>query len=136
MSPAIHLKIVGCILLALACCHVVFPRYFQWKQELARLSLINRQIFLVHVGFIILLLILLGVLNVLFTDALLEGTQLAAVVNAGIAIFWGIRLLTQWLVYSPKHWIGKPLHTGIHLGWSAALAYFVIVHLWAMRTAI
>ena len=37
-----------------------FPRQFRWREELARLSLLNRQIFLVHTFFIVLVVTMMG----------------------------------------------------------------------------
>ena len=44
----IHLKIIGVLLMSLALVHVIFPRYFHWKEELKDLSLMNRQMMKVH----------------------------------------------------------------------------------------
>ena len=57
-----HLKFIGSLLILLALIHVVFPRYFNWKQELSSLSLANRQIMYVHSFFIAFMVLLLGVL--------------------------------------------------------------------------
>ena len=51
----IHVKVAGFILIMLALVHVIFPRYFDWKNDLSTLSLINRQMMYVHTFFIALL---------------------------------------------------------------------------------
>ena len=60
MTLALHLRITGALLLGLAAAHVAFPRRLHWKEELARLSPLNRQIFLVHCLFIVLMLVMMG----------------------------------------------------------------------------
>ena len=45
MSLALHLRVAGAGLIVLALAHVLFPRRFAWREELPRLSLLNRQIF-------------------------------------------------------------------------------------------
>ena len=54
-----HLRAAGVLLLTLASVHVFFPRRFRWREELARLSTLNRQIFQVHVLFIVLILVMM-----------------------------------------------------------------------------
>ena len=58
----LHLKIVGGLLIGLALLHGVFPRYFQWRNDLAGLTLINRQMMYVHTFFIALMVFLMGLL--------------------------------------------------------------------------
>ena len=58
----IHFKIIGGILVLLALAHGIFPRYFNWKQELNSMSIINRQLMYVHSFFIAFLIFLMGVL--------------------------------------------------------------------------
>tara|TARA_R110000737_G_scaffold217581_1_gene233983 strand:- start:720 stop:905 length:186 start_codon:yes stop_codon:yes gene_type:complete len=44
----VHLKIIGVLLMALALVHIIFPKYFNWKEELKSLSLINKQMMTIH----------------------------------------------------------------------------------------
>ena len=48
----VHLKIIGILLMLLALVHTIFPRYFNWKNELKELSLMNRQMMKIHTFFI------------------------------------------------------------------------------------
>ncbi len=59
----LHLKIIGLLLMLLAFVHVIFPRYFEWKEELKSLSLINREMTYVHTFFIALIVLMFGVLS-------------------------------------------------------------------------
>ena len=61
----LHLKIVGFILIALAFVHIIFPRYFAWKEQLKSLTLINKQLMYVHTFFIAITTLLMGVLCIL-----------------------------------------------------------------------
>ena len=58
----LHLKIIGTLLIILAFIHAIFPKYFNWKQELNSLSIINRQLMYVHSFFIAFVVLLMGVL--------------------------------------------------------------------------
>ena len=104
MTLELHLRLVGVIMAALAVVNVFVPRRFHWPEELARLSLINRQIFQAHSIFLILMLALFSALLLTCTDALLEPTRLARAVLAGLTIFWGLRMVMQWFFYSPETW--------------------------------
>ena len=99
MNIELHLRIVGVLLFALLGLNFVLPRRFNWREELPRLSLINRQIFIVHAIFIALLLGMFGTLSLFFAPLLTAPDRLAQLVLAGLAIFWFVRLLAQWFIY-------------------------------------
>jgi hypothetical protein len=133
MTLELHLRIVGVLLLALTAMNLcIVPRRFGWKQEMARLSLLNRQIFQVHAGFICLVLVMMAALLLLYTEALLEGTPLSRAVLLGLGGFWFVRLLTQWLVYSPRVWRGHRFNTVMHGVFTGLWLYFTGVFAWAV----
>jgi hypothetical protein len=107
-------KILGVILMLLAFLHVIFPRYFRWKEALAGLSLINREIMGVHTFFVALTIFLMGLLLVSSAE-LLTTTLLGRRISAGLALFWGLRLLCQFFWYSTENWKGKPFETVVHI---------------------
>ena len=114
MNPELHLRIAGAIQIALVLLHFVFPQRFHWREELARLSLLNRQIFHVHTIFICLVMVLLGALSLCAPEALLEPTRLSRLVLTGIAVFWAARLVCQWFVYDVSLWRGQTFNTVMH----------------------
>jgi hypothetical protein len=136
LNPALHLKIVGLSLIGLAALHVYFPRRFNWSTELAGLSLLNRQIFLVHCFFICLTLVLMGILTLAFTDALLAPTPLGRLIAAGLTIFWTARLAAQWFVYDRSLWRGHRLNTCVHFLFTLIWSYYVTVFgwVWVLQT--
>ncbi len=123
MITILQLQLTGVGLLALDALHLGFPRRFNWSQELARLSLVNRQIFLVHTLFIMLVLALMGTVLLVAPEVLLERSRLGSWVAAGFTIFWGLRLVIQWFGYSRELWRGKPLETAIHLLFTLAWSW-------------
>lgn len=125
------LRIAGLLLLLLAAAHVFFPKQFHWSEELARLSLLNRQIFLVHVVYIVVLVTSMGLLSLVFTQALVEHTLLARLVLAWLCLFWLSRLAVQWLVYDASLWRGNRLHTAAHLALTCLWIYLTLVYGWA-----
>lgn len=124
----VHINIVGALLIMLAVIHIIFPRYFNWKNELAGLSLINRQMMQVHTFFLAFILFLMGILC-LSSASDLVSTSLGKRICLGFSIFWGLRLLFQFFVYSPKLWRGKAKETIIHILFALLWIYFTLVFL-------
>ncbi|MEM8891683.1 MAG: hypothetical protein AAGD28_27135 [Bacteroidota bacterium] len=110
----IQLKIIGSLLMLLALIHVGFPRYFKWKEELSKLSLINKQMMEVHTFFLALTVFLMGLLCVVSTHDLIH-TNLGKTISLGFSVFWIIRLYFQFFVYSPDLWKGKRFETSVHV---------------------
>jgi FtsH-binding integral membrane protein len=128
MSLIIHLKIIGIALMLLALVHFVLPKWCEWREELARLSLLNRQLMQVHTFFIALIVLLFGVLTFFFTDELLSKSRLAQVILVGFTIFWAIRLVFQFFVYDAELWRGKRLETIVHILFACFWTYCTIVY--------
>jgi hypothetical protein len=126
----IHFKIIGSLLILLALVHVTFPKYFKWKQELNALSLANRQIMYVHSFFIALMVLLVGLLC-LTSSGDLVNTTLGKRISLGIGIFWGARLLIQFVGYSSKLWKGKTFETTVHVIFSLFWTYLTTIFITA-----
>jgi hypothetical protein len=124
----IHLKIVGVLMFGLVVINVFAPARFGWRKEMAKVSLLTRQVFFVHCFFIALLVGMWGVLCLFFTSTLLEPTSLAALVLAGLTVFWGIRLFMQLFVYDKRLWRGHRFNTVMHVVLSAVWLYFTAVY--------
>lgn len=125
----LHFKIIGVLLIILAFVHVIFPKYFNWKQELKPLSLINQQMMTIHTFFIALVVFLMGLLCLTSATELVD-TKLGKTISLGLAIFWTIRLLIQFFGYSSKLWKGKTFETTVHVLFSAFWVYINIIF-WA-----
>ena len=118
----LHLKIIGVLLVLLGAMHFFFPRYFYWKQELAGLSLLNRQMMYVHLFFIGFIVFLNGLLCLTSSQELLT-TTLGKRICLGIGIFWAARLYIQFFGYSPQLWRGKAFETTIHILFTGLWTY-------------
>ena len=124
----IYLKIIGVSLVLLAFVHVIFPKYFNWKEELRPLSLMNRQMMKVHTFFIAFVVFLIGVLCLTSSQSLI-GTDLGKTICLGLAIFWGVRFFFQLFWYSPKLWRGKTFETIVHVVFTCFWAFMTWVFL-------
>lgn len=117
------LQIAGVALLALAASHVFFPRQFDWRNDLQRLSLLNRQIFISHCIFLVMMLVMMGLLSLLYARDLVQPSPVNRAVTGGLALFWGLRFLAQHLFYSPQHWRGNRFRTIMHVAFSLLWVY-------------
>jgi hypothetical protein len=124
----LQLKIIGILLILLAAMHAFFPKYFKWKEELQQLSLINRQMMEVHTLFIALVLLLMGLLCLMAADELLT-TKLGKIILTGIGLFWAVRLVVQFFVYSPLLWRDKKFETTVHIIFSLLWSYLTVFFL-------
>jgi hypothetical protein len=130
VSLETHLRIAGALLLLLAAVHPLFPKQLGWKEDLGKLTLLNRQIFLVHVGFIVLLLVLFGTLALFFAADLVAPSRLATAVLGGLTLFWGLRLLTQQLIYDRSLWRGHRRNTVLHILATLLWTYLTAIFGW------
>lgn len=124
----IHFKIIGVLLITLALVHIVFPNYFNWEKELKSLSLINRQIMVIHTFFIALTVFLMGLLCLTSSNELIE-TNLGKKISLGLGVFWAVRLFIQFFGYSTDLWKRKAFETGIHIIFSLFWTYLSIIFL-------
>ena len=135
MNLELQLKIAGALLVALGVAHSFFRRYFNWEKELARLSLLTRQIFLVHCFFISLSVALIGACTLFYTHALLRSGTLSRVILTGFVVFWLTRLGFQLFVYDSAIWRGHRFYTFMHVVFSIFWIYVVLIYSAALRVA-
>ena len=90
---------VGVTQILLGIMHIFFKSYFNWKEDLAGVTLLTRQIFYVHTFFIAFVVSLFGLFTIFCHEELLVGSKMAMVVAALFFLFWGARLVFQFLVY-------------------------------------
>ncbi len=118
----LQVKIIGILFMILATIHIIFPKYFNWKEELISLSLINRQMMIIHTLFVALTVFLMGLLCVYSADQLIN-TSIGKTISLGFAIFWTLRLIVQFFGYSSKLWKGKRFETSVHVVFSIFWLY-------------
>lgn len=108
-------------------------RLLGWKGDLARMPLLLREVFQVHLIFISLIVAIFALLTWRFAVEIAIGAEpLALWLSTAIGAFWGIRAVMQWTYYSRAHWRGNRARTAIHwllfLGYgSFACIYFGVV---------
>jgi hypothetical protein len=87
------------------------PRLLNWKSELAKTSLLIRQMFWTYAGYILVINLSFGLLSVFGVKELVDRSFLATVVTLFIAIYWISRILIQFFYFdtsaAPKGLIYK-----------------------------
>ena len=129
----LHLKIIGSCLILLGLVHAIFPRQFNWKQELSSLSIVNKEMMYVHTFFIAFTLFLGGLLCLTSATDLIS-TTFGKRVSLGLGIFFSLRLLVQFFGYSSKTWKGKTLETTIHILFSIFWTYITAIFFFIYST--
>lgn len=124
-----HIEFSGILLILLAFIHIGFSKYFDWKIDLEKISLINKEMMVIHTLFLAIVLLLMGVLCITSANEL-ANSRLGKKIAIGMAIFWGLRLFIQFFGYSSSHWKGKKFETMIHILFSILWAYFTCVWLY------
>jgi hypothetical protein len=122
----IHLKITGVLLVLLALIHIIFPKYFDWEEQLKSLSIMNREMMYVHSFFIAFVVLLMGLLC-LTSESDLMNTPLGKKLSLALGIFWIIRLFIQFFGYSGKIWKGKRFETSVHILFTLLWSYLSMV---------
>jgi hypothetical protein len=110
----------------------MIPRLLDWREPIARMPLLVREVFHIHTFFIALTCAIFGTLTWRFAaDLALPPHDLMRWLACSIGLFWGIRSIMQWTHYSPSHWRGLPGRTVAH--WALFLGYaaFSITYLLA-----
>jgi hypothetical protein len=127
-----HLHLGGLAIASLVVVNLFVPSRFHWREEMARLSLVNRQIFQVHTVFLVLTLALFSALLLTCAAELLEPTRLSRAVLIGLTIFWGLRMAVQWGFYSSELWRGHRFNTIVHYAFSVLWIYLTSVFVAAL----
>src|SRR5262249_29400755 len=128
----ILLLTVAVMQLAVAVLNLFLVALLKWKEELARMPLLLREVFRVHAWFISITLAIFGVMTCRFVD------DFATVRNpinqwlaVGIGLFWLIRTVLQLTYYSSSHWRGQLGRTMIHVALLITYGGFASVYLWS-----
>ena len=91
------------------------PLQLQWRDSLAGLPRLHRQLYWTYGGYVVLGIVFNGVVTILNADSLANGTMLARCVCGYIAMFWCIRLSLQTILDVKEHlttwWLTAGYHT-------------------------
>ncbi len=124
------LQTVAVLQAGVAVLNLFLVRLLDWKAELARLPLLAREVFQVHLWFISITLGIFAVVTWRFAGDIAQAAHpLCRWLAVGIGIFWGIRWVMQFAYYSSSHWRGHVGRTAAHIGLLALYGGFAAVYL-------
>jgi hypothetical protein len=122
------LWIAALVQLAIALANFVLPGKLQYRQNLARLAPIVRQIFVVHSGYIVGIVMLFAALTFGFASELASGRGLGRFLAASVSLFWFCRIPLQLFYYDP---VLRRANRAGDLAITVALAFVASTYAWA-----
>lgn len=130
MNLELLLQLVAFNQIIVAVINLFLPKIMKWQPDLAAMSPLVRDVFVIHGWFISITLAIFGVLTWRFAaEMAAQPSDLARWLCVSIGTFWGVRAIMQWSYYSPSHWRGNGQRTFLH--WLLFLVYtgWTIVYL-------
>jgi hypothetical protein len=121
------LLIIGVEQLLLVAGSLFLPRLLRWPEQMARLEPLTRRIFWVYAAYIVGTNVCLGTVSAVAPQLLLDRTPLARLVAGYGCLYWGARLLIQfvWFRAAAPKGLGFALaDAAVTLGFVACTAVY------------
>ncbi len=103
------IRLAGLLQLSVLVASALVPTQLNWREGLANLPRLYRQLFWTYGGYVVGMIIFLGVLCIAFPGELASGDPLGRFLCGFIAVFWGVRLTLQWWLdarpYLTRWWL-------------------------------
>ena len=80
------------------------PYRLRWKEDLAKLTSLNRKLMWVHGGFTVYTILSFGVLTLLSHDEILRGQRAGLALAAFIGLYWLLRVVVDFTYYEHADW--------------------------------
>jgi len=106
---------------------LAIPRVLRWRDDLAQLRPLNRQVFWTYAGYIWCTNLAFGLVSTFAPQWLLDRTPLAGAVCSFIATYWGARVVIQFAYFDRTDAPKGPLFT---------LAEAILVGLFVLLTLV
>jgi len=92
------------------------PGALNWRDHLATLPVLLRQMFWVYGAFIVLMIVSFGLITVFLAPELADGSPVARAFCGMVAVFWVARLGVQFFVFDPTPFLTRLVYkVGYHL---------------------
>jgi hypothetical protein len=92
----------GAVQLAIIVANLILPKKLNCRENLSRVSPMIRAVFVVHWGYIVLVLGIFTSLSFWFAPELAGESRLGRFLSAAIAVFWLLRVPIQFAFYDPE----------------------------------
>ncbi len=124
-----YIWLAGIVHIIIAVANLVLPTKLDYKQKLAKVSPIIRQIFFVHSGYIVLILVGFGLACLFFAPELAGGSTLGVSLSAFMAAFWVSRVFVHGFYYDRATKRQYPI---LNAAFLVAITYLAVVFLAAL----
>jgi len=111
------------------------PTRLKWREELPRLSSLNRKLMWTYGIFIVLCIVAFGVMTLALKSSIIAGDVIGLWFCGFIAIFWGLRLIVDNFVLTHEDWpqgsefeIGHALLTTVFSVLTLGYGGFIVMH--------
>lgn len=91
------------------------PIRLSWRQDLAVLSRLHRQMYWVYGGYVVLAIVAFAGISMLNAEEIASGSGLARGFSLYVAVFWGARVCLQLVFDVKEHLTAWWLKAGYHL---------------------
>jgi len=118
------IRAAGVLLWVIAAANLFVPAKLDYAQNLARLSPIVRQVFVIHSLFVVLVVIGSGGLCLFLAPRLIAADPLSIAVSTFLSLFWSLRFVLQ-VRYFDKDFARR--HLLAHISYSLACAFLAVV---------
>jgi hypothetical protein len=78
---------------------LMIPKVLHWKEEMAKLRPLTRQVYWTYAAYILTINLSFGLLSLLAPHWLMDKSPLAGAVTAFISAYWGARVIIQFTYY-------------------------------------
>jgi hypothetical protein len=130
---------VGQLLLAIG--SLAIPRVLRWREDLAKVRPLTRQVFWTYAGYIWTTNVCFGLVSTSMPRQLASGSPLAAAVCGFIAIYWFARVVIQFTYFdrseAPQGWLfrlAEPALVGLFVALTGVYGWATIFNLGVVST--
>jgi hypothetical protein len=114
----------GIVQLVIAAANIFIPQKLGYRENIAKMSPIVQQVFIVHAVYIVYVLLAFAAMCFLYAQELASGQGLGRFMSGWMALFWGPRVFIQRFYYSED---AKKLNRAADIGFTLAFAYLAVV---------
>ena len=122
--------------LLLAAGSLAIPRVLKWREELAKLRPLTRQVFWTYSGYIWTTNVGFGLVSVLMPDELLAGTKLAAAVCGFITLYWLARIVVQFAYFDRRDAPSGMIFTLAEVALIGLFIFLTFTYGWAVASTL
>ena len=97
LAPLVFLAGIGHLIIV--CASMSIPYLLNWREDLAKLRPLNREIFWTYAGYIFTTNLSLGLVSILAANDLVTKSSLALAISLYALFYWGVRLFIQLFIF-------------------------------------